>query len=94
MDDEKQEITMEEENSENHEAYNEESEIDPTLFYEKAKSYWGSVPATVDGMLGGCSHVASTDIGGSMKFLKQFVKVIRLFNLTMKLIIFIRISQL
>ncbi|ESO08956.1 hypothetical protein HELRODRAFT_185381 [Helobdella robusta] len=43
-------------------------------FYENGKKYWDSVPATVDGMLGGLSHVSSVDIGESIKFLKQFIQ--------------------
>ena len=45
-------------------------------FYDNAKRYWEDIPPTVDGMLGGLSHISSTDIGGSAKFLKRFIRVI------------------
>ena len=44
-------------------------------FYVDAEKYWAGVPATVDGMLGGFSHLSSTDIGGSHKFLKYMMRV-------------------
>ncbi len=44
-------------------------------FYDDAKQYWGDIPATVDGMLGGFSHISSTDIGGSNKFIRSFIRV-------------------
>ncbi|XP_064649211.1 N-terminal Xaa-Pro-Lys N-methyltransferase 1-B-like [Lineus longissimus] len=43
-------------------------------FYDDAKKYWGGVPATVDGMLGGFAHISNTDINGSTKFLRQFIR--------------------
>ena len=52
----------------------EEKEKEKGKFYEDAKKYWQSTPATVDGMLGGFSQISSTDIGGSKKFLLQFHK--------------------
>jgi len=48
--------------------------IDGEKFYDDAKEHWQSIPATVDGMLGGLSQISSTDIGGSRKFLSQFIK--------------------
>ncbi|ELU10174.1 hypothetical protein CAPTEDRAFT_167605 [Capitella teleta] len=42
-------------------------------FYGNAKDYWAGIPATVDGMLGGFSHISSTDVAGSTKFLRRFV---------------------
>lgn len=42
-------------------------------FYGDAKKYWEGIPPTVDGMLGGFSHISSTDIAGSTKFLREFV---------------------
>ena len=45
-------------------------------FYDDAKKYWDDIPPTVDGMLGGFSHISNTDIDGSAKFIRQFVKVI------------------
>jgi len=41
--------------------------------YEQGKGYWESVPATVDGVLGGFGHISNTDISGSKTFLKQFI---------------------
>ena len=43
------------------------------VFYADAKKYWSKVSPTVDGMLGGYSHISSTDIGGSARFLKHFL---------------------
>lgn len=43
-------------------------------FYDDAKKYWEHVSPTVDGMLGGYSHISSTDIGGSSKFLRPFIR--------------------
>ena len=34
-----------------------------------------SIPATVDGMLGGYAHISPTDITDSKKFLKSFLEV-------------------
>ena len=48
---------------------------DEDKFYGDAKRYWSEIPATVEGMLGGFSHISSTDIAGSTKFLRQFLKV-------------------
>jgi len=47
---------------------------DSRQLYDNAEKYWASVPSTVDGMLGGYSHISSTDIGGSKKFLLPFIK--------------------
>ena len=49
---------------------------DKKEFYSDAEGYWKKIPATVDGMLGGYSHISSTDIAGSAQFIKQFIKVI------------------
>ncbi len=43
-------------------------------FYKDAQSYWKSVPATIDGMLGGFSNISFTDIRGSQDFLKELFK--------------------
>ncbi|KAJ1960866.1 hypothetical protein IWQ62_004066, partial [Dispira parvispora] len=51
-----------------------ESTFTPTpTWYEDAERYWESVPATVDGVLGGLAVVDKPDITGSMKFLSPFV---------------------
>lgn len=39
-------------------------------FYRKAVDYWSEIPPTIDGMLGGFSHISQTDIHGSRQFLK------------------------
>jgi hypothetical protein len=46
-----------------------------TSFYGNAAEYWSSVPATVDGVLGGFGFISRTDIQGSLSFLKQLLKV-------------------
>eukprot|EP01117_Protostelium_nocturnum_P014997 TRINITY_DN5770_c0_g1_i3.p1 TRINITY_DN5770_c0_g1~~TRINITY_DN5770_c0_g1_i3.p1 ORF type:complete len:105 (+),score=24.77 TRINITY_DN5770_c0_g1_i3:41-355(+) len=40
-------------------------------WYKKADQYWSSVDATVDGMLGGFSHISGEDIRGSNELLKE-----------------------
>ena len=49
--------------------------MDKDKFYDDAKKYWETIPATVDGMLGGYSTISSVDIAGSAKFLKYFLQV-------------------
>jgi len=49
--------------------------MDSQESYKHAKDYWESVPATLDGMLGGFTQISSADISGSNKFLRQFIKV-------------------
>ena len=49
--------------------------LDDNKFYGDAEKYWKNISPTVDGMLGGFSHISSTDIAGSTKFLHLFVKV-------------------
>ncbi|KAJ6632763.1 Alpha N-terminal protein methyltransferase 1 [Pseudolycoriella hygida] len=44
-------------------------------FYKDAQQYWQTVPATVDGMLGGFSNINFTDIRGSQDFLKEIFKM-------------------
>ena len=44
-------------------------------FYSNAAHYWGTVPANIEGMLGGFGHISSTDIGSSFKFLRSFIIV-------------------
>lgn len=44
-----------------------------TDFYNQGKAYWETIPATVDGMLGGYSHISSTDIHSSLRFLNVFL---------------------
>uniref|UniRef100_A0A224YGV7 Alpha N-terminal protein methyltransferase 1 n=1 Tax=Rhipicephalus zambeziensis TaxID=60191 RepID=A0A224YGV7_9ACAR len=41
-------------------------------FYSQGKAYWETIPATVDGMLGGYSEISSIDIHSSNRLLKQF----------------------
>ncbi|KNC84390.1 hypothetical protein SARC_03383 [Sphaeroforma arctica JP610] len=42
-------------------------------WYKKAKDYWENIPATVNGVLGGFSHISSVDIKGSQDFLKPLL---------------------
>ncbi|CAH0691802.1 unnamed protein product [Spodoptera exigua] len=42
-------------------------------FYTRAANYWASVPATVDGVLGGFGHISETDINGSKAFLDDIL---------------------
>ena len=44
-------------------------------FYSNAADYWETVPANIEGMLGGFGHISSTDIGSSFKFLRSFIIV-------------------
>jgi len=46
-----------------------------TSFYGNAAEYWSSIPATVDGVLGGFGFISQTDIKGSLSFLRQLFKV-------------------
>lgn len=48
---------------------------DTSSFYQNGKKYWESISPTVDGMLGGLSHLSSVDIAESTRFLKQFLCV-------------------
>ena len=59
----------------------EETESNDDPFYGDAKKYWEGIPATVDGMLGGFSHISSTDIAGSTKFLRDFISVYTLISI-------------
>ncbi|KFP92294.1 N-terminal Xaa-Pro-Lys N-methyltransferase 1, partial [Apaloderma vittatum] len=44
-------------------------------FYSKAEKSGKTVPAAVDGMLGGYGHISSIDINSSRKFLQRFLRV-------------------
>lgn len=47
---------------------------DSKISYDDAVSYWGSVPATVDGVLGGFGEttpVPKVDVAGSMGFVRR-----------------------
>lgn len=44
-------------------------------WYGDAKDYWKNIPATVDGMLGGYSHISLNDVTGSKKFIKEFLEI-------------------
>lgn len=44
-------------------------------FYKNAQQYWKSIPATVDGMLGGFSNINVADIRGSQDFMKEVFKM-------------------
>ncbi|CAK8691175.1 N-terminal Xaa-Pro-Lys N-methyltransferase 1-like [Clavelina lepadiformis] len=43
-------------------------------FYGKADEYWKSIPADVNGMLGGYGHISTVDIRTSKSFLKPFIQ--------------------
>lgn len=44
-------------------------------FYENAQKYWSKIAPTVDGMLGGLSVLAPTDIQSSSQFLSEIFKM-------------------
>jgi protein N-terminal methyltransferase len=46
--------------------------------YDLGKQYWSTIDATVDGMLGGFSHISSIDIQGSEQLLNRYFTPIRL----------------
>lgn len=48
---------------------------DRGAWYGHAADYWKSVPATVNGMLGGYAHISPTDIKDSKKFLSNFLEL-------------------
>nr|XP_039270773.1 N-terminal Xaa-Pro-Lys N-methyltransferase 1-A-like [Styela clava] len=43
-------------------------------FYEEADKYWKTISPTLDGMLGGYSHISTSDVLGSRKFLREFLQ--------------------
>lgn len=47
---------------------------DSDPFYEDAAHYWETIPATIDGMLGGFGFISHTDIEGSKKFLNKLFR--------------------
>ncbi|XP_035232170.1 N-terminal Xaa-Pro-Lys N-methyltransferase 1-B-like isoform X2 [Stegodyphus dumicola] len=49
-------------------------EMTESDFYAKGKSYWETIPATIDGMLGGHSSVLNADIRASSRFLEDFLE--------------------
>lgn len=44
-----------------------------SYFYSRGASYWASIPATVDGVLGGYGHISQIDIDGSKEFLEEIL---------------------
>lgn len=58
-----------------------ECESTDSPFYTDAAQYWASVPATVDGMLGGLSSISDIDLKGSQRFLNSIYQVGALFNI-------------
>ncbi|KAK3594591.1 hypothetical protein CHS0354_000383 [Potamilus streckersoni] len=44
-------------------------------FYGDAKKYWDSIPANLDGMLGGFAQISPTDIDGSKAFIRPLLTV-------------------
>lgn len=63
--------------------------VDDDTFYKKGKEYWAKVSPTVDGMLGGFSHISSIDIHTSKKFLMPFLFVGIFIIFTMKSIVIV-----
>ena len=49
---------------------------DRNSLYKQSQEYWSSIPATVNGMLGGFEHISDADIEQSQKFLDYFLDVI------------------
>ncbi|KAI4146232.1 MAG: hypothetical protein L6R39_003530 [Caloplaca ligustica] len=47
------------------------SEPDAQISQADALTYWNSIPATVDGMLGGYPHISRVDIRGSLNFVEK-----------------------
>jgi len=45
-------------------------------FYTDAAEYWASIPATVDGMLGGLSSISDIDLKGSQRFLNSLYQAV------------------
>nr|CAG4643534.1 EOG090X0EJQ [Ilyocryptus agilis] len=45
-------------------------------FYSDAAKYWQTVPATVDGMLGGLSEISDVDLKGSHRFLNSLYQIV------------------
>lgn len=43
-------------------------------FYEDADRYWKEIPANLNGMLGGYSHISNVDVAGSKQFLKDLIQ--------------------
>lgn len=44
-------------------------------FYKNAESYWKSIPANLNGMLGGYERISNIDIRSSQLFIKDFLRV-------------------
>lgn len=42
--------------------------------YQDALAYWSDVDANVNGMLGGYAHISNTDINGSAKFIRKYIR--------------------
>lgn len=69
-------------NSVNQQPHN-KSDSQPTVaeffqspgFYQNAQHYWSQIPPTIDGMLGGLSVIDTTDVGGSIQFLIDLLKM-------------------
>lgn len=54
---------------------NENNNTRSEMFYKDAQQYWKTIPATIDGMLGGYSKINLTDIRGSQDFIKDVFKM-------------------
>ncbi|KAL4240822.1 N-terminal Xaa-Pro-Lys N-methyltransferase 1 [Mactra antiquata] len=49
--------------------------VNEDKFYGDAKQFWGKMPSTVDGMLGGYETVSPKDVAGSKSFLRSLLKI-------------------
>ena len=62
-------------NPETHKEDGKDATVTDSAFYTDAADYWASVPATVDGMLGGLSSISDIDLKGSQRFLNSIYQV-------------------
>lgn len=47
----------------------------PDEFYEKCYNHWSKIPATMNGVLDGLSHISCIDVSGSEEFLEKIYRV-------------------
>jgi len=50
----------------------------PPTVYENAKSYWGGVESSINGMLGGFSHLSTADVTDSRRFLRMIMSTLKI----------------
>jgi len=63
-------------NPETHKEDGKDATVTDSAFYTDAADYWASVPATVDGMLGGLSSISDIDLKGSQRFLNSIYQAV------------------